>query len=177
MDKKLLVPLDGTAFSRQVLTHVRRLFGVADTQLHLLRVMEAPVGAGDALFGPALFASDYTLYTYPIGAERGRHPLYDDQDWEAYRLELAQALRQDASPLQEDGYDVSITVHFGDPVEEIVSFVQENQVDLIAMATHGRKGLGRLFAGSVAQDVFSRVDLPMLLVRAEDIAGEGTEER
>ena len=40
--------------------------------------------------------------------------------------------------------------------------------DLIAMASHGRTGLGRVFYGSVAAGVLHRADRPLLLIRAQD---------
>ena len=41
------------------------------------------------------------------------------------------------------------------------------RADLIARATHGRTGLARLVAGSVALDVVRRADVPVLTVRPE----------
>ena len=62
----------------------------------------------------------------------------------------------------------------GDRVE--ISFCDEHvqqldfqeDADLIAMASHGRTGLARVFYGSVATGVLHKVDRPLLLIRAED---------
>ena len=43
---------------------------------------------------------------------------------------------------------------------------QEHAVDLIAMASHGRGGLSRVFYGSVAAGILQRIDRPLLLIRA-----------
>jgi nucleotide-binding universal stress UspA family protein len=41
-------------------------------------------------------------------------------------------------------------------------------VDLIVMATHARKGIKRLFLGSVADDVIRNVGIPVLVVQMPD---------
>jgi nucleotide-binding universal stress UspA family protein len=48
---------------------------------------------------------------------------------------------------------------------EIERFVAEKDIDLVAMATHGRTGLARVVRGSVAQQVFNQVNVPVLLYR------------
>jgi nucleotide-binding universal stress UspA family protein len=49
----------------------------------------------------------------------------------------------------------------------IVEYAEVNQVDLIAMCTHGRTGLARWALGSVADRVLRAANTPILLVRAE----------
>ncbi len=43
----------------------------------------------------------------------------------------------------------------------IISFAREIGADMIAMATHGRKGLAHLFLGSLAEDVVNHVQCPV----------------
>jgi nucleotide-binding universal stress UspA family protein len=54
-------------------------------------------------------------------------------------------------------------------VDNIVDYANRERFDLIAMATHGRSGLARLLAGSVASRVLERTDLPVLLVRPPEL--------
>jgi nucleotide-binding universal stress UspA family protein len=54
----------------------------------------------------------------------------------------------------------------GDPGAEIVAESGRRGVDLIAMATHGRSGLGRWLFGSVAEHVVRHAPVPVLLVPA-----------
>src|SRR5262249_25564634 len=63
--------------------------------------------------------------------------------------------------------DVDATLEFrdGQPAEEILKAAETTHADLIAMATHGRTGLVRLVAGSVAEQVLRRSSVPMLLTR------------
>lgn len=53
----------------------------------------------------------------------------------------------------------------GRPAEEILRVAKERSVDLIAMSTHGRGGVVRLIAGSVAEEVLRKTDLPVLITR------------
>jgi len=54
----------------------------------------------------------------------------------------------------------------GEPANVILKAVGELGVDSVVMATHGRKGLGRLILGSVAERVVRESPRPVLTVRA-----------
>ena len=168
---QLLIPLDGTEFSQQVLPIVRRLFKPEDYAIKLVHVAEPLERHHDPLSQPALIGADYTFLTLErTGAPEAtkRHPIYGETDLESYRQTLEGHLRGQVERFEGQGYSVTTTVHFGQPADEIVALVEEDLVDVIAMATHGRSGLSRLFQGSVAQDVLKRVNVPVLLLRAED---------
>lgn len=47
----------------------------------------------------------------------------------------------------------------------VLGYAKENDVDLIAMGTHGRRGLGHLFLGSVAEEVVRLAPCPVLTIR------------
>jgi nucleotide-binding universal stress UspA family protein len=53
----------------------------------------------------------------------------------------------------------------GEPADEIVRLARETKSELIVMGTHGRTGLGRLFLGSVAEEVLRRAPCPVLLLK------------
>jgi nucleotide-binding universal stress UspA family protein len=59
-------------------------------------------------------------------------------------------------------------VHIYDraPAEGILEAARERECDLIVMASHGRRGVARLFLGSQAFNVVSRATVPVLIVRA-----------
>ncbi|MBK6266786.1 universal stress protein [Marivirga sp. S37H4] len=52
--------------------------------------------------------------------------------------------------------------------EGILEFTKENNIDLIAMGTHGRKGLMHLLSGSIAEDVVNHSKRPVLTFKIED---------
>jgi nucleotide-binding universal stress UspA family protein len=53
----------------------------------------------------------------------------------------------------------------GDPAREILDLAKKGHCDLIVMGTHGRSGLSRLMAGSVAEEVMRHAPCPVLTVR------------
>ena len=57
------------------------------------------------------------------------------------------------------------TAESSNPYEEIVSAAQKYGCDLIFMASHGRKGLSRLFVGSETQKVLAHTTIPVLVFR------------
>jgi manganese transport protein len=52
-------------------------------------------------------------------------------------------------------------------VREIVKRIQEKGCDLVAMGTHGHRGVADLFLGSTASPVQHSVNVPVLLLRAK----------
>ncbi|MBR9987801.1 MAG: universal stress protein [Desulfosarcina sp.] len=56
-------------------------------------------------------------------------------------------------------------VVIGDPAESIVQLAEDEQADLIVMATHGRSGIKGLFFGSVAEKVVRSAACPVLTMR------------
>ncbi|WP_342115465.1 universal stress protein [Pseudoduganella sp. OTU4001] len=51
------------------------------------------------------------------------------------------------------------------PYEEIVRTAEEHHCDIIIMASHGRKGLNKLFLGSETQKVLAHTHLPVMVLR------------
>jgi universal stress protein A len=56
-------------------------------------------------------------------------------------------------------------VRFGNPASEIKKFAEEEQVDLVVLATHGRTGLKLMVMGSVAEKVVRLSNIPVLAVK------------
>src|SRR2546428_666355 len=69
------------------------------------------------------------------------------------RREARDSLRSVEDRLTTKGIRVATDVRIGDPAAEILAECDRTGADLIAMATHGRSGLGRLVFGSVAETV------------------------
>ncbi|NCC24886.1 MAG: universal stress protein [Deltaproteobacteria bacterium] len=55
----------------------------------------------------------------------------------------------------------------GDAAEEILKFVDKNNIDLVVMATHGYGGVKRFAFGSVVEKVTRRCPVPVLTVRCK----------
>jgi nucleotide-binding universal stress UspA family protein len=81
-------------------------------------------------------------------------------DWERIREQLLQVRPSDPN-VRADHRLVE-----GDPVTEILRVAREVNCDLLVLGTHGRKGLGRLLMGSVAEQVLRRAPCPVVTVKA-----------
>ena len=64
------------------------------------------------------------------------------------------------------GINSKIHVIYGPLLEGILNIAAQEDVDLIALASHGRGGLARVFYGSVAAGLLHRVDRPLLVLRS-----------
>lgn len=94
------------------------------------------------------------------------------------RAEAEEYLASIAAQLRVRGVRVTTAVRRGEPVAEILGGAREVDADLIAMTTHGRRGLSRLLFGSVAAAVLSQAEVPVSLMRqtaAQMIAGAAWE--
>ena len=63
------------------------------------------------------------------------------------------------------GVEAKGQVLIGYAAEEILAHAKEEEVDIIVMGTHGRKGIDRILFGSVAEKVVKNADMPVLTVR------------
>ena len=70
-----------------------------------------------------------------------------------------------AGPLATRGSPVHAAVERGEPVRTLLDVTAARDADLIVMATHGRSGVGAVWAGSVAQRIIAQSTRPVLLVR------------
>ena len=69
---------------------------------------------------------------------------------------------------RKEGIEVETRVSDGPAVATIINVAEHVDADLIAMTSHGRTGLARVFYGSVAAGVLHRIDRPLLLIRSLD---------
>ena len=58
-------------------------------------------------------------------------------------------------------------VYTGDVIASILAAQANLQPDLLVMATHGRRGLARMFLGSVTEAVVRKATCPVLTIREE----------
>lgn len=138
---RVLIPVDGSSFSLQVLPYVTRFLSPEENELILLYVAPTP----NAVF---------------VGGEVF---IYADQEAASVEAEFRTTIQPHVLRLRKAGYTVTPVVRFGDPLSEIERFIAQEQIDLLAMTTHGRTGLSRVLLGSVAQHMVSEVDTPVLL--------------
>jgi nucleotide-binding universal stress UspA family protein len=79
--------------------------------------------------------------------------------------EFHERLAERVERLHERGVDARGEIRYGAAAEGIVKAAAELEVDLIAMATHGHRGVLDLLLGSAASEVRHEVSIPVLLLR------------
>ena len=57
-------------------------------------------------------------------------------------------------------------VAFGDPGDELLARIGASNADLVAIGTHGRRGLRRLMLGSVAETIVRKSKTPVVVIRS-----------
>ncbi|MFQ5612627.1 MAG: universal stress protein [Anaerolineae bacterium] len=163
--RKVLVPLDGSEFSRKILPAIPCFLAPATHQLVLLRVAPSPQGFVAGPPQPASIEWPRPMYASHRDAGFAKHPIFASQVRDSAIAALEQELRSEVLDLQQAGYRVTIAVRFGDPAAQILEFIEREGIDLVAMTTHGRTGLKRLIFGSVAETVLGRAAVPVTLLR------------
>ena len=171
--RRVLIPLDGSEFSERIMPDVIRFIHPEDNDLVLLRVAQHPSGVVGRPARPATADLPVPMYETAADAEYAQHPVYASQEWESLLNRISDDLQIAKSSLEEHGYTVSTAVKFGEPGPEIVRFVDDEDIDLIAMTTHSRSALSRLLMGSVAAYVLRNVNVPVLLLRSVQERPEG----
>ena len=63
------------------------------------------------------------------------------------------------------GLNLTTVVRCGAPAEEIIRFAEQEGIDLIVIATHGRTGLRHIVMGSVAERIVRLSNIPVLSVK------------
>jgi nucleotide-binding universal stress UspA family protein len=137
----ILVPLDGSSLAECVLPHVLALAPAMDARLTLLHALELPRESKEGL-------------------------AIDPVDWQLKKRRAESYLNGIADRLQNAGLNVESVIVEGLSAECIVDFAHNNDIDLIALSTHGRSGLSGWNVSSVVQKIILRSYKSILLVRA-----------
>ena len=173
MLQKILVPLDGSELAESIIPYVEEISQRCEpVDVILLRVIRPPSGHSGGAFRAV--AGDLPTRRTPDSendVDAAMHPVYRDQAMASARAEAEAALAPVVERLCENLVAARAVVVFGRAAESIVEFAEREGVDLIALSTHGRSGLGRWFFGSVAEKVLRGTHLPLFLVRPPGLTG------
>ena len=139
MYKTILVALENSPTDEVILRHIRGLARAMKSSLVLMHVADGFVARNQEQLN-----------------------LEDSDEIKADREYLAS--RQ--AELVGEGFTVRTLLALGDPATQLVAAAVQEGCELIAMATHGHKGLEDLVLGSVATGVRHRTEIPVLMVKA-----------
>jgi nucleotide-binding universal stress UspA family protein len=110
----------------------------------------------------------------PIASGPSAAPFSIDERYGGYHEAVKERLRETYVPTTQ--IDIQYQTRDGAPAEEILRVAEEIGADLIAMGTHGRTGLSRIRAGSVAETVLREARCPVLAIRSTDAVKEPVRE-
>ncbi len=142
----ILVPLDGSKRAEAILPHVEKIAFSCHSKLVFLQIVEPPsITTGPDISYMEVFQKEMKALT---------------KQAEIY-LETVNG------EFREKGIQSKIHISHGPVVDCILNAAESENVDLIAIASHGRSGISRVFYGSVAVGVLHRADRPLLVVRSD----------
>ena len=140
MYRRILVAVEHSAADRTILDHVSALARLTGAELLLVHVADGWV------------ARNFD-----------RLNLRESEEMKADRAYLDEL----KSELAAKGLPVTTKLAMGDPSDELIRVAAEQQVDLIAMSTHGHRYFSDLIHGTTADRVRHLVKVPVLLLRAQ----------
>ncbi len=142
MYRKMLVPLDGSELAETVCTYAKELAGRMDIDVVLLHVSDPSV---------------HGMVTMETA--------YIDHMTEIVKRQVAEVQKNTAQAGKSKQVKVTGELLVGYAAEEILKYADENTIDLIVLASHGRSGLKRWTIGSVASKVMGATKIPVWLIK------------
>lgn len=144
--ERILLPTDGSDPAAAAVDHAAAVAERTDATVHVLYVVDARSFSGDPDFG---LPADLNERFVAMGDR---------------------ATGEVADRLRARGVDVVTEVRTGVPSADILAYADEEEVDLVAMGTAGRTGVGRYLLGSTTERVVRHANAPVLAVNARDEA-------
>ena len=147
MYRSILIPTDGSALSAKAIRQGAELAKALGAKLTGLYV--------EPVFHVAVF-EDFT-------------PMYD-KDKRRYKSGMKKTATKHLAAVEQAAREAGvawecITRESDYPYEAIINAADELRVELVVMASHGRKGVAGLLLGSETQKVLTHCKVPVLVVR------------
>lgn len=146
---KILLCLDGSSHSEQMVPYSTEIARRFASRVTLLQVLQIPSSLAAAS---------------AQGAEN-----VIEEELRRLSFEAHQYLEGVAAQMKEKGVPTEVSVIEGSPGDAIVEYASQSEMELIVVATHGRKNLGRLVFGSVADHVMRHSMIPVLSMRPHEV--------
>lgn len=148
MYERVLVPMDGSKRAERILPFVEKLASGFDSEVIFLQVIDINL----LYTGP---------YTYLSEIEFG------ENETRRMKQEAKTYLETLQEKFEAKGIRARYFISEGSIVNTIINTAEREGANLIAMASHGRTGLARVFYGSIAAGVLHLIDRPLLIIRSE----------
>ena len=142
----ILVPLDGSKRAEAILPHVEELAMGLGAKLIFLQVVEPPPIITDS---EAPYLEGFQEQIEEMTKQAGVY------------------LKGVHGEFREKGIESRVQVSHGPVVKGVINIAESQNADLIAIASHGRNNLSKVFYGSVAAGILHRADRPLLVIRSD----------
>jgi len=141
--RKILVPVDFSSSSNKAFLFAREMVKCWEGELHLVHILDTDFLSGAVHI--TIEPLDESVAKWKKRAEDKLKAIYHD----------------------EEGPELTGEIHIrdGKPHEEILKLADELEVGMIAIGSHGRKGLERAIFGSVAEKVTRMAKTPILVIK------------
>jgi len=146
---KILIPLDGSDSSAEVLPYIAELTSKIESEVVLYHVIEK--GKHVHTLGGLDFVP------------------YKDQDINIKKAKIIDYLEQESLKLKNTLAKVRSEVRIGEDAREIIKFAKKEDCSMIAMATHGHSGIEGWIHGSVTYKILRGSDKTVMLVPPKNI--------
>lgn len=147
MFRNVMVPVDGSSFSREAVIQGLRIASLYGATLRLVKVAARPAFPS----GPEALALDERVSD------------------ETHSSELASLYAIAAECRAHSTINVTASLERGPVVDALCGYARRNGVDLIVMRSQARRGLARIWFGSVADALIRESGVPVLVVRPPSI--------
>ncbi|ADB59867.1 UspA domain protein [Haloterrigena turkmenica DSM 5511] len=150
MYERILIPTDGSETAETAVEHALDLAEKYGAEVH------------------ALYVVDTDSMSLSLGAEqvdRIEQGQYDEMDDVRERAERATGYIADRA--QERGLESVENVSAGKPHSLIADYIEDKDIDLVVMGSHGRSGIRRALLGSVTERTLRSTHVPVLVVDLE----------
>jgi len=141
MYKKILVPLDGSLLSEAALPHAEELAKKGGAEIVVLRI-------------PEHVEPKFPAQAYAISLQQQAEA---DAEAERYIKEKVEFFEHEH--IKAEGISRE-----GSVLETILEVADETHADMIAMSTHGWKGLQHMLKGSIAEKVVQNAHIPVMVI-------------
>ena len=156
MYQRILVPIDGSSTSSRGLTEAIQIARLTGGRLRLVHVIDE-LSFALAMDAYAGYAGNWL------------------EELRGNATKLLQAAQAKAVAADVEADTVLIDRFKGAVHEQVIAEAQASNADLIVIGTHGRRGIGRWVMGSSAEHILRMSPVPVLLVRAPEIARKENE--
>lgn len=145
MFDRILIPTDGSNAVRPAVEAALTLAETHGATLYALFIVDQPIsvsGTGEGF--------------------TGLDNLLDELEEEGH-----QATSAIADQATDRDIETMTAVRRGNPHDDILTYANEHDIDLIVMGTHGRTGVKRALLGSVTEDIVRHSEIPVLTMHRE----------